>query len=59
MEIDLTVNYYTKHIHGAGNAKKQIVITVMDFDTLDGRTPQSCHYCDVETSVKCLDVSQS
>ena len=37
------------------------VITVMDFYlvTLDGRTSQSCHYCDVETSVKCLNVSQS
>ena len=35
--------------------------TLMDFyfDTLDGRTSQSCHYCDVETSVKCLDVSHS
>ena len=29
------------------------------FVTLDGRTSQSCHYCDVETSVKCLDVSHS
>ena len=35
--------------------------TVMDFYfvTLDGRTSQSCHYCDVETYVKCLDVSHS
>ena len=35
--------------------------TVMDsyFVTLDGRTSQSCHYCDVETYVKCLDVSHS
>ena len=29
------------------------------FVTLDGRTFQSCHYCDVETSVNCLDVSHS
>ena len=29
------------------------------FVTPDGRTSQSCHYCDVETSVKCLDVSYS
>ena len=29
------------------------------FVTLDCRTSQSCHYCDVETSVKCLDVSHS
>ena len=29
------------------------------FVTVDGRTSQSCHYCDVETSVKCLDVSHS
>ena len=33
----------------------------MDFYcvTLAGRTSQSCHGCDVETSVKCLDVSHS
>ena len=33
----------------------------MDFYvvTLDCRTSQSCHYCNVETVVKCLDVSHS
>ena len=29
------------------------------FVTLDGRISQSCHYCDVETSVECLDVAHS
>ena len=35
--------------------------TVMDFYfvTLDSWTSHSCHYCDVETSVKCVDVSHS
>ena len=72
MEIDLTVKYYTKHRYGAGNAKKtklpmanrKLLRTIHNSNncnlvTLDGRTSQSCHYCDVETSVKCLNVSQS